>query len=353
MKWWNRHKKYCWFLIRTVQIRQHIITKAAMAHTHTHTLLLSLCVCALDETIWLIFSFFPFLLLSLTHSSLCCSMFEGKKESKIFGYNLLCVGFLVFGSVLSIYVRFDSLSVSFKSERMKMLHLTADRIRMRTHQKRRRKNAHTSTPSTTLQTNPTNTHCTERASARGRPRAPQRNIDVFACQHTIFLVQKQNLTLNGERDNRMWMRYWFNTPSIKYIEHTQQHTDKHVHYTMALKIENVFAAAAVVVVLFFPFSSYLSLLQQHCDEQYHRTELLPCTKARENMPVCVCVHVCMSVDVFICTFKFGLLLFFFALTHSLFWCCVCVSICLFVHLCSSLLHKVYELFHPNHSRRLK
>lgn len=86
---------------------------------------------------------------------------------------------------------------------------------------------------------------------------------------------------------------------------------------MALKIENVFAAAAVVVVLFFPFSSYLSLLQQHCDEQYHRTEL-PCTKARENMPVCVCVHVCMSVDVFICTFKFGLLLFFFALTHSLF-----------------------------------
>lgn len=128
-----------------------------MAHTHTHTLLLSLCVCALDETIWLIFSFFPFLLLSLTHSSLCCSMFEDKKESKIFGYNLLCVGFLVFGSVLSIYVRFDSLSVSFKSERMKMLHLTADRIRMRTHQKRRRKNAHTSTPSTTLQTNPTNT----------------------------------------------------------------------------------------------------------------------------------------------------------------------------------------------------
>lgn len=110
-----------------------------MAHTHLHTLLLSLCVCALDETIWLIFSFFPFLLLSLTHSSLCCSMFEDKKESKMFGYNLLCVGFLVFGSVLSIYVRFDSLSVSFKSERMKMLHLTADRIRMRTHQKRRKK----------------------------------------------------------------------------------------------------------------------------------------------------------------------------------------------------------------------
>lgn len=116
----------------------------------------------------------------------------------------------------------------FQKRAYEMLHLTADRIRMRTHQKRRRKNAHTSTPSTTLQTNPTNTHCTERASARGRPRgrprAPQRNIDVFACQHTIFPCAKAES--NFERRAR---QPYVNEILVQYTEYKIYRTHAAAH----------------------------------------------------------------------------------------------------------------------------
>lgn len=77
--------------------------------THTHSLSLSLfvCECVLDETIWL---FFFFLSASVpvfdSFDLVLLSVSRQKKRVKNFGCNLLCVGFLVFGSVLSIYIRF-------------------------------------------------------------------------------------------------------------------------------------------------------------------------------------------------------------------------------------------------------
>lgn len=135
-----------------------------------------------------------------------------------------------------------------------------------------------------------------------------------------------------EKERKIGSIYW-----IRYIDHTHIHTVVSYWQTRTAnttqwhwKLKMLLLLLLLLLIwCIFPFSSYLSLLQQCCDEQHQRVAPYKgCT--REHVWLCVYLHIQISFILFI--------YFPFVSSRVLFLLCVYF----FVHLFMSFIK--YELF---------